>query len=131
MYCEEVALELLIFLSFCIQGRPHSLIWSSLSSRLWGNTGNWFPNAQKWTRLQQKFTACQVYFISILNSFKRNLQNFMSISIASDYKRNLQHCARLTSSIFHWNIQIFVRVDITLWDYRNNALHVTVSWRLL
>lgn len=25
----------------------------------------------------------------------------------------------------------FVRVDITLWDYRNNALHVTVSWRLL
>lgn len=99
--------------------------------RLWGNTGNWFPNAQKWTRLQQKFTACQVYFISILNSFKRNLQNFMSISIASDYKRNLQHCARLTSCIFHWNIQIFVRVDITLWDYRNNALHVTVSWRLL
>lgn len=55
----------------------------------------------------------------------------MSISIASDYKRNLQHCARLTSCIFHWNIQIFVRVDITLWDYRNNALHVTVSWRLL
>lgn len=72
----------------------------------------------------------------------RNLQHVKSISFPSltplreIYKISclfpLHPTTREIYSIARGSrLVYFVRVDITLWDYRNNALHVTVSWRLL